>query len=155
MLFRSLALCGLSVDRKSGANTTIFLVDISNSNQQNLGAMENFLSRAVEEMPGKNQYGIVTFGKDSMVEQFLTGEKHFTQIMSLPDKTATNFEEAVSRALAMIPAEGAGRLVLLTDGRETRGDLTDTAAALMSRQVELLALLYQVEIGRASCRERV
>lgn len=150
-----LALCGLSVDRKSGANTTIFLVDISNSNQQNLGAMENFLNRAVEEMPGKNQYGIVTFGKDSMVEQFLTGEKRFTQIMSLPDKTATNFEEAVSRALAMIPAEGAGRLVLLTDGRETRGDLTDTAAALMSRQVELLALLYQVEQGQDAYVEEV
>lgn len=150
-----LALCGLSVDRKSGANTTIFLVDISNSNQQNLEAMENYLNRAVEEMPGRNQYGIVTFGKDSLVEQFLTGEKRFTQIMSLPDKTATNFEEAVSRALAMIPAEGAGRLVLLTDGRETRGDLADTAAALLSRQVELLALLYQVDQGQDAYVEEV
>lgn len=143
-----LALLGVSISRKSGVNTTIFLADISNSNEQNLEAMEDFLDGAISRMPGDNQYGIVTFGKNSLVDQFLTGEDHFSRIMSLPDKTATNFEEAISRALAMIPPGGAGRVVILTDGRETKGDMLSTASALASRQIELLALVYDVNQGQ-------
>lgn len=150
-----LALCGVSINRRNGTNTTIFLVDISNSNEQNLGDMEDYLRDALGDMPRGNQYGIITFGKTPLVEQFLTGEDHFARIMSLPDKTATNFEDAVSRALAMIPAEGAGRLVILTDGRETRGELANTAAALTAGQVELLAMLYETGQGQDAYVENV
>ena len=150
-----LALLGVSISRRSGVNTTIFLTDISNSNEQNLEAMEDFLDDAIGRMPGDNQYGIVTFGKNSLVDQFLTGEDHFSRIMSLPDKTATNFEEAISRALAMIPSGGAGRVVILTDGRETKGDMLSTASALASRQIELLALVYDVNQGQDAYIENV
>ena len=150
-----LALAGVGITRRSNLNTTIFLVDISNSNRQNLSAMEDYLNQAIGEMPEKNQYGIVTFGKDSMIEQFLTKEDHFSGIMSLPDKTATNFEDVVSRALAMLPGEGAGRLVVLTDGRQTKGDLTNTAAGLASAQTELLAFVYETEQGQDAYVENV
>ncbi|MCM1542468.1 MAG: VWA domain-containing protein [Blautia sp.] len=150
-----LALFGFSVNKRSGANTTIFLVDISNSNAGNLPEMEAWLDDALNEMPRNNQYGIVTFGKNSLVEQFLTKEDHFSRIMSLPDKTATNFEDAMSRALAMIPANGAGRVVILTDGKETRGSLAGTASALVSRQVELLALVYDAGQGQDAYVENV
>lgn len=153
MLF--FALCGIAVRRRDGANTTIFLVDISDSNEQNLAAMEEYLDAAIGKMPGDNEYGIVTFGKNSLVEQFLTKENQFSQIMSVPDKTATNFEAAVSRALAMIPAEGAGRVVVLTDGRETKGNLVNTASALASRQIEFLAAMYEVSQGQDAYVENV
>ncbi|MCX4305833.1 MAG: VWA domain-containing protein [Acetatifactor sp.] len=150
-----LAVLGLSVNRHGGAQTTVFLVDISNSNEQNLTAMEDCLNRAVEKMPQGNQYAIVTFGKNSVIDQFLTGENRFTRIMSLPDKTATNFEEAMSRALAMIPSGSPGRIVLLTDGRQTKGELANTASALVSRQTELLAVLYDVTQGQDAYVENV
>ncbi len=143
-----LALFGVSVNRRSAVNTTVFLMDISDSNEQNLPAMENVLKEALDRMPKDNQYGIVTFGKNALVEQFLTREDHFSKVMSLPEKTATNFENALSRALAMIPAEGAGRVVILTDGKETKGDLGRMAPALLSRQVELLAYVYESEKGQ-------
>lgn len=150
-----LALFGFSINKRSGANTTVFLVDISNSNAQNLSEMESYLDDALAGMPRNNQYGIVTFGKNSLVDQFLTQEDHFSRIMSLPDKTATNFEDAMSRALAMIPANGAGRVVILTDGKETRGSLAGTASALVSRQVELLALVYDTAQGQDAYVENV
>ncbi len=149
------ALLGISVSVQRGLNTTVFLVDISNSNEQNLSKMESYLRSKISEMPGNNQYGIVTFGKDSLVEQFLTKENQFSQIMSLPDKTATNFEDAISRALAMIPADAAARVVILTDGKETKGDLTATASALVSRQIELLACVYDVAQGQDAYVENV
>lgn len=150
-----LALLGFSVNTRKGLNTTVFLVDISNSNAQNLGAMEEYLEEAIQGMPGDNQYGIVTFGKNSLVEQFLTREDHFSHIMSLPDKEATNFEDAMSRALAMIPVDRAGRVVILTDGRETKGSLSATASALVARQVELLALVYETGQGQDAYVENV
>ena len=153
MLF--LALFGVSVSKREAANTTIFLVDLSKSNEQNLSDMEAYLDDVLAQMPKDNQYGIVAFGKNSLVEQFLTEEDHFSQMMSMPDKTATNFEEAVSRALAMIPANGAGRVVILTDGKETKGDITSTASALVSRKIELLAKTYEVSQGQDAYVENV
>lgn len=150
-----LALFGVAISSRNSLNTTIFLVDISNSNEQNLQDIERYLGKTLQEMPKDNQYGIVTFGKNSLIEQFLTDEDHFTQIMSLPDKTATNFEDALSRALAMIPADGAGRVVILTDGKETKGNLESTASALMSREIELLALVYEVSQGQDAYVENV
>ncbi len=143
MLLLILALCGVTAGRRNAANTTIFLVDLSYSNERNLPVMEEYVRDALDRMPKKNQYDIVTFGKNSVVDQFLTKEDHFSQILSLPDKEATNFEDAVSRALAMIPANGAGRIVVLTDGKETTGDLGSMASALLSGQVELLARVYE------------
>lgn len=150
-----LALFGVTVNKRDAANTTIFLVDISNSNEQNLTAMEEYLNETLRRMPKENRYGIVTFGKNSLVEQFLTEENHFSQIMSMPDKTATNFEDAMFRALAMIPANGAGRVVVLTDGMETKGDITNAASALVSGQIELLAMVYDVERGQDAYVENV
>lgn len=137
-----MALFGVAIDKRDAKNTTVFLVDISNSNAGHLEEMEQFVKKAIQEMPGKNQYGIVTFGRNALVEQFLTSEASFLEIMSLPDKTATCFEDAISRALAMIPSNGAGRIVVLTDAKETKGDVFATAAALEAREIELLALTY-------------
>ncbi len=150
-----LALLGVSVNRRDAVNTTIFLVDASNSNAQNLADMEEYIKDSVQKMPARNQYGIVTFGKNSLVEQFLMREDHFSQIMSLPDKTATNFEDALSRALAMIPQNAAGRIVILTDGKETKGSIGNTASALASRQTELLALLFETKQGQDAYIENV
>lgn len=150
-----MALFGVSVRRQDQVNTTIFLVDLSNSNGQNRQAMEDYLDHALQAMPEQNRYGIVIFGKDALVEQFLTEEDSFSGILSLPDKTATNFETAMSRALSMIPSGSAGRVVFLTDGKETKGELANTAPALLSGQVELLAVLFDTEQGADAYVEKV
>lgn len=150
-----LALFGFSVGRRNLVNTTVFLVDLSDSNRQNLSAMEEDLKSALERMSSRNQYGIVTFGKNAVVDQFLTQENHFSEIMSLPDKEATNFEDAFSRALTMIPADSAGRIVVMTDGKETRGNLANAAFSLSSWQVELLAFLYETKEGQDAYVENV
>lgn len=140
-----LAFFGIQVPRSSGRIATVFLVDLSNSNEEHLGEAQKYLQKTISEMPSGNAYGIVTFGKDTLVEQFLTSERHYSGLMTLPEKTATNFEEAVSKALTLIPGEYSKRLVVLTDGRETRGDIRNTAQALTAGQAELLTLLYENE----------
>lgn len=140
-----LALLGIRIYKGSGRTATVFVVDLSNSNEEHLDEAQKYLQETIAKMPSGNAYGIVTFGKDTLVEQFLTSERHYGGLLTLPDKAATNFEEAVSKALTLIPGEYSKRLVVLTDGRETRGDIRNMAQALTAGQAELLTLLYENE----------
>lgn len=143
-----LALLDVRIHVKSNRTATVFMVDLSDSNGKNREAMSEYLSRVIAEMPGGNSYGIVTFGRDTLVEQFLTAEKRFGGIMTLPERRATNFEQAVSGALAMLPPDSGGRLVLLTDGKQTGGNVQNMARALAAGGTEFLTVLYESEAGR-------
>lgn len=140
-----LAFFGIRIHRNSGRTATVFLVDLSNSNAGHLDEVDAYLQETIAKMPSGNAFGIVTFGKDAFVEQFLSSERQYSGLMTLPEKSATNFEEAVSKALTLIPGEYSKRLVVLTDGRETRGDIRGMAQALTASQAEFLTLLYETE----------
>lgn len=150
-----LALFDVRIHLKSARTATIFMVDLSDSNGQNQEAMSEYLSRTVAGMPKGDSYGVVTFGKDALVEQFLTSEGHFGGLMTVPERRATNFEQAVQTALAMLPPDSGGRLVLLTDGKQTGGDIRNMARALTAGGTEFLTLLYASETGRDAYIENV
>ncbi len=145
LLLVLLALFGLRVRLGSSQTATVFVVDLSNSNGAQLQNMEKYLNETVKEMPKGNSYGIVTFGKDTLVEQFMTSENHYGGLMTSPEKAATNFEDAISKALTLIPADANGRLVILTDGKETRGDISRMAQAVTASRTQVLTLLYEDE----------
>lgn len=140
-----LALLGVSLKKGSSQTATVFVVDLSNSNAEHLERMEQYLQETVGKMPAGNVYGIVTFGKDTLVEQFLTDGTHYGGLMTLPEKAATNFEDAVSKALTLLSGDYRKRLVVLTDAKETRGDIQNMAQALTASQAEFLTLLYENE----------
>ncbi|MCM1100070.1 MAG: VWA domain-containing protein [Clostridium sp.] len=140
-----LALAGIQFRRSGNRTATVFVVDLSDSNAEHREEMEDYLRKTLAQMPAGNAYGIVTFGKNAPVEQFLTEEKYYGGIMTVPDVSATNFEDAVSKALTLIPGDYAGRLVVLTDGRQTRGDITRTAQSVTASQTEFLTILYENE----------
>jgi len=140
-----LGLFGIRVRLGSGRTATVFVADLSGSNAEHLEDMEEYLQKTIQKMPSGNVYGIVTFGKEALAEQFLTEEKSFGGLMTLPEKTATNFEDAISKALTLIPGDYKKRLVVLTDGKETRGDIHNMARALTASGAEFLTLLYENE----------
>lgn len=141
-----LALFGIKLRLGSNQTATIFVVDLSSSNEEHLEEMKDYLRGTVDAMPPGNSYGIVTFGKNTLVEQFLTADNQYSGLMTVPEKTATNFEEAMSRALTMIPGGANGRIVVLTDGKQTSGDISRMGGALMSAGAEFLTLLYEDEV---------
>lgn len=140
-----LALFGIKIHLGNSRMATIFVVDLSSSNEEHIKESEKYLQETIAKMPSGNAYGIVTFGKNALVEQFLTGEDYYGGLLTLPEKTATNFEDAISKALTLIPTDCSGRLVLLTDGKETRGDIYHMGQALLASQAEFLTLIYEDE----------
>ncbi len=140
-----LALLGIQVQLGSSRTATVFVVDLSDSNEEHLKEADKYLQSVIAKMPAGNAYGIVTFGKNALVDQFLTEEDDYGGLLTLPEKTATNFEDAVSKALTLLPGDYSGRLVMLTDGKETRGDVRHMGQALLAGNVEFLTLLYEDE----------
>ena len=150
-----LALLGLQLPIGSNRTATIFMVDLSNSNKAHLGEAKAYLRDMVEEMPSGNSYGIVTFGNDVQVEQFVTSDKQYVEFLTLPEKTATNYEEAIAKGLSMIPENAKGRLVVLTDGKETKGDIGRMIPAVKASGAEVLTLMYEDEAIQDAYIEQV
>jgi Ca-activated chloride channel family protein len=104
------------------------------------------VQRALPSFEG-NRMGVVVFAGDAYplvpltgdlgaVSAFLDGIR--PQMVALP---GSNLERAVSAALRMLPAEGEGRvLVLITDGENLQGSISNAAQALEDAGVRVLAV---------------
>ncbi len=142
-----LSLIELKIPKRSKNITTVFLVDLSKSNEANREEMEKVLKTNLASLPKHNSYAIVTFGRNSVIDQFVTDENMFMGLEGVPDISATNFEDAMGRAVSLIPSDSGGRIVILSDGRETGGDIENVAAMIASSNVELDAIKYDVLVG--------
>lgn len=126
------------VDRVSVA----FLVDSSNSIAPSQRARsEAFIGQALQQMPDDGRAAVVVFGQNALVERSLSSERDIGQLRSLPDGSQTNIQDAVQLGLALLPAEGRQRLVLLSDGGETEGSILEAARLAASRGIPLEVVL--------------
>ena len=124
--------------RMGGKNTTtIFLVDVSDSVSGQKQEIESFVKKALKEMPADNKAGVIAFGADSRVEQFVSEKNLFTGLETLPIATATNLEQAVQGAMALFPEEEGRRIVLITDGNENEGLLKNTSQSVLNGNVQI------------------
>lgn len=80
--------------------------------------------------------GLVTFGADAVVEETPSAQPRLA-LAARVDTDGTNIAEALHRSLAVLPDGVGRRIVLLTDGQATAGDLAPALAAVRSRGVEL------------------
>lgn len=145
--FVVLALCGISIKLTTRQVATIFLVDMSDSNKENLTDIETYIRNSVDDMPRKNQSGVVVFGEDVLVDQFVTDRKLFAELTTQPISTATNLEKAVSTALTVLPEDTAKRLVLITDGLENAGSIEKMAGAVTSQKVDVKVIQLEQSMG--------
>ena len=142
-----ISLLGIRLPKRSRDTTTVFLVDLSVSDTQNLKAFDRYIDESLERMPKHNKYAIVTFGRDAVVEQFVTDENMYMGLGSKTDVAATDFENGLQRAVSMLPSDTAGRIVVLTDGRETAGDIERTASLFVGDDISLEAILIGSDSG--------
>src|SRR5262249_25893952 len=116
-----------------------------------------FVAKTASEKPLKDQVGLVIFGKNAVVE-FPTrgtiplekapdGQTSNVILNSLIDKEAINLEQGLSLAAAMLPEDKQGRIVLISDGMQTEGDVSKIVGDLKSRgiTVDVLPIQYSFE----------
>ena len=126
---------------------TIFVLDMSDSAISTLPEQEAYLRRMINELPSGELLGVVTFGQNAVTEQFLTDDVAFSQIATAPDGTGTDIQGAIEYAAALLPDERTGRIVVLTDGKETIGDINGCLDILSSSGIELCGVLLDTGIA--------
>jgi Ca-activated chloride channel homolog len=161
-LFIRLCLLGVFVSlladprsvRTKDSLAVIYTVDVSESigpDSRNQAA--EFVARAVttEKEMSDDLVGLVTFGKNSAVEvparktfPLEAGQIVFNAKIT-PDET--NLEQALSLSAALIPEDTRGRIVLLSDGSETSGNLKPVLDDLRTRgiAVDVVPITYSYE----------
>ncbi|MAT14210.1 MAG: hypothetical protein CMJ46_02960 [Planctomyces sp.] len=134
--------------RISDVLSVMFVVDMSDSVADS--ASEQAIGYAAEiasdpDKPQKDETGLIVFGGNSAVEMPPNVTFPYEgAINSLVDRGATNIEEALSLAGAMLPEGNQGRIVLISDGIETEGNLNRIVDELISRgiMVDILPIEY-------------
>ena len=140
-----LAILDVNLPGKRKGTATIFLVDMSDSSILTHEAKQDYLRSVISSMPSSDAFGVVTFGGNVITDQFVNTEAQYLDIASKPKSSSTNIEGAVRYAASMIPDDRFGRVVLLTDGKETAGDVTAVKDQLQENDIELCLKLYESE----------
>lgn len=133
------ALSGAQLRLRTAGLTTVFILDASDSIppvQRQSG--EEFISQAIQAMPQGDRAAIVLFGKEALVERLASESTLLTRLSSIPVSTGTDIASALQLAQAIFPAEGAKRMVLLSDGQENLGVAVEQADLAAASQIELL-----------------
>lgn len=118
-----LAAAGSSIWFGSGGAAVVFLLDHSASvpAREAIAALAK-ASAHTERMRAEDSAAVVLFGAEAVVDQPLAHRALGRDITSRVSAGATNLEAAIRVARTMLPREGAARIVLMSDGRETIGD---------------------------------
>ena len=143
-VFLILALSGVSILIKRSQTNTVFVVDVSDSTKNQSAVVENFVASAIQEMPQDTYAGIITFGKNARIEQFLSDKKVFSGFKTTPVTTSTNMEGALNVAATMLDDSYNQRIVLITDGKQNEGEILSLSQIYANKGIEFK--IFQIEV---------
>lgn len=132
--------------RTSDQLSVVYAVDISESiHPDRVTEALNFVATTTAAKPNQDVAGWIAFGSSAAVEvppiQTAFGSTMTNpddiQFNSRVDRDATNIENALSLAAAVLPEDTLGRIVLISDGAETAGDLKGVLDQLNARGISV------------------
>lgn len=127
LMSASLAAGGLHIGVKSDSRSILVAIDRSRSAELTPSferRLELEWSSLVAGMSSDDQVAVVDFAATAHLTSRPTSMPR-TPLPTPPalKKSATNVEGAILTGLTVLPADGSGHLVLITDGKSTRGSL--------------------------------
>ncbi len=144
--FIRMMICGLLIlvlaepraVRTSDIVAVVYNVDVSDSVNEARTQAFDLVAGTAAQKPTTDQAGLVVFGRTAAVEypprETFPFEKYINSQVS---QDATNLEQSLALSAAMLPEEHLGRIVLVSDGTETVGQLKDIVDDLQSRDVQV------------------
>jgi len=151
-----LSLAGVRINLPVDRLAVAFLVDRSDSiGAENRAAQEAFIRQAVAQLRPEDEWAVITFGAEPLVDRSLAPGSQFSGIASVPDGSRTDIEAALRLAMGLLPPDRARRLVLLTDGNENQGEAARQADLLAAAGVEVWAVALPGRTGPEVRAERL
>ncbi|MDR7483378.1 MAG: VWA domain-containing protein [Armatimonadota bacterium] len=133
----ALAAAGLELMAVVPDITVVLVADRSDSiGPEGARAIRAFLDGVRAVAGPHHRVGLVTFGGDAVLEEAPSPQPRLA-LTSRPRADGTNLALAIERALTAVPEGRRARIVLLTDGNATTGNLPQALDAARARGVEL------------------
>lgn len=122
----------------------VFLIDRSASVKASGDDELKWLEDSVDTKKEQDEFSVISFGGEPIIEQMMGSESiRFLKWNNEIQEENTDMETAISMGASLLSGENGGRLVLLTDGNETRGQAKNIVQLLKNRSIELDAFLLQ------------
>ena len=136
------AVLDVGFDRDAGDVATVFVVDASDSlGTRGRNAAIEFVRDALSSQPGGSRAAVVMFGGDARIELLLQQQASLAQPSVKIDPSHSNLAAAIRLGGAILPADARRRVVLVSDGRATEGDVVREAARLGDKGIAVDAAL--------------
>ncbi|MDH3300630.1 MAG: VWA domain-containing protein, partial [Acidimicrobiia bacterium] len=130
---------------------TVFLVDASDS--MGVGGVSDGSTFVRDALTAKREAasddvaGVVAFGQNARLENVVADDPAFSTLSVDVDRTATDLSAALRLGAAALPNDARRRLVLLSDGRATKGDATAEAERLAELGVPVDVVIIEPPSG--------
>lgn len=144
LILVSLVLSGFIIyqDKVSIKNEVFLVVDYSSSNKGNKELMDEKIVQIVDGIDENYKLGMILFGNEPKLISKLSNEKkevinQYYQFNGFIESYGTNIEKALKFAYENLSNKESGRIILITDGRETDGKAIKSAYDLASVGVRI------------------
>ena len=136
-----------SIRRRTDYVTTYFVLDRSGSipEAQQRRSLELVREAVATKKRKEDRAGLIVFGERPMVEEVPSASLKVGDVFSVVDASNTDVGAAVRLALSTFPEDAQKRMVLLTDGNETRGSAMEAIrhATAAGVPVDVVPLKYR------------
>ncbi|MDJ0835674.1 MAG: VWA domain-containing protein [Acidobacteriota bacterium] len=132
-----LALAGPSLKIKRKAGVVVAVVDRSKSMPEDSALRtREALDLVRDDRPADSRLAIVSFGYRPAVEKF-PDQADPGELSGQVDEDGSDLKQALDMAMGLIPRDGSGRLLVLSDGLWTGSDPREAAALASARGIAL------------------
>ncbi len=141
-------LARLTRARKSDEVAVIAVIDRSLSIPSELQkAGLDYLRRAVSEKPAEDMFAVVDVAETASISKLPGKDRTLRERNSTLTGEQTNLADGIEMAMAIAPPDAGVRIVLISEGNQTSGDLKEAArtTAMNKVPIDVLAVRYEYE----------
>ncbi|QQE10354.1 VWA domain-containing protein [Planctomycetota bacterium] len=134
--------------RKDDSLSVVFLIDQSQSmRRDSVDEAKRFMAKIAAEKPMRDEIGVLTFGKGAVVELPPAEVFPFEGFALEVARDGTNLEKGLRLASAVLPDDKPGKIVLVSDGASTEGNVDGVLKQLKARgtKVDVLTADYRYD----------
>ncbi len=156
ILLLVLALAGARSITDVNRHCVVFVLDVSDSiSKAKQKSALDYVNKSLSGIKSDEKVGMVVFGSDALIEQVPGIGMKLDKIHSVPRTNQSDISQALALALAVFPDRTAKKIVLITDGNETRGKVLEQASLVGAAGVSVDVVPIEVDNSRETLLDKM
>ncbi|GAB6155424.1 VWA domain-containing protein [Desulfosporosinus burensis] len=132
-----LSLAGVQFNFRHKEKSVVYVADRSASIQEKSKEISEWISKSLATLPATMGAGIVSLGKKPMVEYPVEPHPDFKGLQGVIDPNYTDLATGLRLARSIMPEELGKHIVVLTDGKQNRGNALEQAKLLNQQGIRI------------------